>query len=209
MKSKWETEKENLEQLILVEKLSYEEIGRRYGCSGSNIKKVASKIGIDLPQRRKVNECETFNRNTPIKKATSSICICLNCGKEFKRISGYSNKYCCVECGLEYKHKQGYQKILDGDPSIMRANYSPSNFKLDILREQGEVCAICGMKPEWNNKPLVFILDHIDGHASNNKRDNLRCICPNCDSQLDTYKSKNKCGERSYYRYHKSNDLTS
>lgn len=50
-------------------------------------------------------------------------------------MSGYSNKYCCVECGLEYKHKQGYQKILDGDPSIMRANYSPSNFKLDILRE--------------------------------------------------------------------------
>ena len=45
---------------------------------------------------------------------------------------------------------------------------------------------------EW----LVFILDH----ASNNKRDNLS---PNCDSQLDTYKSKNKCGERSYYRYHK------
>lgn len=219
MKSKWEIEKENLEQLILVEKLSYEEIGRRYGCSGNNIKKVAARVGIDLPQRRKVNECETFNRNTTrksiedkngtIKKVTSNTCICFNCGKEFKKMSGYSNKYCCVECGLEYKHKQGYQKILDGDPSIMRANYSPSNFKLDILREQGEVCAICGMKPEWNNKPLVFILDHIDGHASNNKRDNLRCICPNCDSQLDTYKSKNKCGERSYYRYHKSNDLTS
>ena len=48
---------------------------------------------------------------------------------------------------------------------------------------------------EWNGKPLVFILDHI----SHNERSNLRCICPNCDSQLDTYKSKNKCGERSYY----------
>ena len=67
MKSKWETEKENLEQLILVEKLSYEEIGRRYRCSGSNIKKVAARVGIDLPQRRKVNECETFNRNTARK----------------------------------------------------------------------------------------------------------------------------------------------
>jgi hypothetical protein len=71
------------------------------------------------------------------------------------------------------------------------------------MREQGNVCSICGLSPLWNGKELVFILDHIDGHASNNKRDNLRCICPNCDSQLDTYKSKNKCGERSYYRYHK------
>lgn len=162
MTSKWFEEKENLEHLILIDKLSYEEIGRRYGCTGSNIKKVAKRIGINLPQKRRVNECEK-----------------------------------------EYKHKIGYQKLLDGDSSIMRANYSPSAFKDDILKEQEGVCAICGMKPVWNGKELVFILDHIDGHASNNKRENLRCICPNCDSQLDTYKSKNKCGERSYYRYHK------
>lgn len=199
MKSKWESEKENLEQLILVEKLSYEEIGRRYNCSGSNIKKVALRLGIELPQRRIVNDKETFNKGVvrvPVK-------ICANCGKEFKHFSGYSGKYCSKECFMEHSHKLGYQKIIEGNPSIMRANYIPSPFKNDILQEQGGVCAICGMKPEWNGKPLVFILDHIDGHASNNKRENLRCICPNCDSQLDTYKSKNKCGERSYYRYRK------
>lgn len=70
-------------------------------------------------------------------------------------------------------------------------NYArPKAFKPDIIAEQN---GVCGMKPEWNGKPLVFILDH--GHASHNERSNLRCICPNCDSQLDTYKSKNKCGE--------------
>lgn len=41
------------------------------------------------------------------------------------------------------------------------------------MREQGNVCSICGLSPLWNGKELVFILDHIDGHASNNKRDNL------------------------------------
>ena len=46
------------------------------------------------------------------------------------------------------------------------------------------------------NKCVIFI----DG---DNVRSNLRLICPNCDSQLDTYKSKNKNGARSYYRYHK------
>ena len=204
MKSKWESEKENLEQLILVEKLSYEEIGRRYGCTGANIKKVALRLGIKLEQRRSINATETFNKGlikVPIK-------ICLNCGKEFKHFSGYSGKYCCDRCFIEHRHRIGYNKIIEGDPSIMRANYNLSQFKPDIIREQGGVCAICGMPQEWNGKPLVFILDHIDGHASNNKRDNLRCICPNCDSQLDTYKSKNKNGERSYYRYHKFDEET-
>ena len=55
------------------------------------------------------------------------------------------------------------------------------------------------MKPEWNGKPLVFIMDHIDGDASNNRWENLRCICHNCDSQLDTYKSKNKNSKRTNY----------
>jgi len=83
----------------------------------------------------------------------------------------------------------------------MRSNYSPQAFRNDILKEQDNKCAICGMSPTWNNKPIVFIIDHIDGHASNNKRDNLRCICPNCDSQLDTYKSKNKNSDRVYYKH--------
>ena len=199
MESKWFKEKEKLENLILQEKKSYEEIGRLYNCSGNNIKKVAKRIGIVLVSRRKINPKETFNKNT-------KTAFCLNCGKEFEYLSGYTNKYCCTECEKEYKHNIKYQKIIDGDPSIMRANYSPRHFKEDILKEQGNVCAICGIKPMWNNKELVFILDHIDGHATNNKRDNLRVICPNCDSQLGTYKSKNKHGDRYYYRYRYKNE---
>lgn len=42
--SKWDSEKEQLEQWILTDKLSYEEIGRRYGCSGNNIKKSSKEI---------------------------------------------------------------------------------------------------------------------------------------------------------------------
>ena len=72
-----------------------------------------------------------------------------------------------------------------------------------ILKEQKHKCAICNLENSWNDKPLVLILDHIDGDASNNKRTNLRCVCPNCDSQLDTYKSKNKNSARKE-RYLKS-----
>lgn len=198
MQSKWFKEKENLQNMILVQKTSYEEIGKYYSCTGANIKKVAIKIGIQLPQRRKLNENETFNKGTGKKY------YCLNCGQLLSQSNGknYRHKYCSNKCQKEHQHKIRYKKILDGDPSIMRATYIPSRFKNDILQEQNGVCAICSCKPEWNGKPLVFILDHIDGRASNNKRDNLRCICPNCDSQLDTYKSKNKNSDRLYYHEH-------
>ncbi len=199
MNSKWNKEKENLIELLVNQKKSYEEVGRIYGCSGANIKKVSLKIGIELEQRRSVNESETFGKGI-IKVPKSN---CKNCGKEFPMYASKLNIYCSNKCQQEHQHNQRYQLLINGDKSIMRANYNPKNFKQNILEEQNNVCAICGCKPEHNGKPLVFILDHIDGNAANNKRDNLRCVCPNCDSQLDTYKSKNKNGARSYYRYHK------
>jgi hypothetical protein len=195
MKSKWFDEFENLRKLILEDKKSYEAIGREYGCSGNNIKKVAKRMGIELEERRTINPNETFNRK-------NEKCICLNCGVEFDKHKGVSGKFCSIKCSGEHRHKKNYEYFLEHPEEFNRADYNPKPFKKDILNEQENKCDICGCEPEWNGKPLVFVLDHIDGHASHNYRSNLRMICPNCDSQLETFKSKNKCGER-IYRYYK------
>jgi hypothetical protein len=60
------------------------------------------------------------------------------------------------------------------------------------LGEQDGRCAICGAGSTWQGLPLTFVLDHRDGDAENNRRDNLRLICPNCDSQLPTFKNRNR-----------------
>ena len=62
-------------------------------------------------------------------------------------------------------------------------------------------CDVCGLKPEWNGKPLTLVLDHIDGDHTNNEISNLHWVCPNCNSQLTTtgykgYKKYDEYGNR-------------
>ena len=45
--------KEELEKLILIQNLSYEEVGELYGVTGNSIKKKARKLGIDLSLKKR------------------------------------------------------------------------------------------------------------------------------------------------------------
>ncbi|GAB3794106.1 HNH endonuclease [Nocardioides ungokensis] len=72
--------------------------------------------------------------------------------------------------------------------------------RLHLMDEQRGKCAICGQPSSWNGAPLALVLDHVDGDSENNRRENLRLVCPNCDSQLPTYKSRNKGRGRHWRR---------
>lgn len=57
-------------------------------------------------------------------------------------------------------------------------------------------CSICGQEPFWNGKELTLTLDHINGHNRDDRLENLRWVCPNCDRQLDTFSGKNTSREK-------------
>lgn len=63
-----------------------------------------------------------------------------------------------------------------------------SKLKLKLLKERIKEnrCECCGIT-EWNGKPLVMQLHHIDGNNKNNYLDNLQMLCPNCHSQTENY----------------------
>ena len=131
-----------------------------------------------------------------IAKKATRIKICSNCGKE---ICNENQSGLCINC---YHLKQNKTKILlwkqTGKTGTKVSSHIPNVIREYILDKQNGKCKICNIPPVWNGKQLNFILDHIDGDASNNHENNLRLICPNCDSQLDTYKSKNKNSARNF-----------
>ncbi len=75
---------------------------------------------------------------------------------------------------------------------------SRGRLKRRLIREGLLVnrCALCGLEPSWNGKPLVLVLDHINGINDDYRLENLRLLCPNCNSQTETF-----CGRKT--RTHK------
>jgi hypothetical protein len=93
------------------------------------------------------------------------------------------------------KVRKSSQKQRLCDILIEKSSWSSTNGLKKRLIEEGLLaneCSLCGLKDRWKGKPIVMILDHINGENNDNRIENLRIVCPNCNSQLETHCGKNK-----------------
>lgn len=86
------------------------------------------------------------------------------------------------------EHKTPLSLFLTKDSS-----YSRQSLKRRLLKEKWlkNECALCHCDATWRGKPLVLVLDHINGINNDNRLQNLRLLCPNCNSQQPTF-----CGSK-------------
>lgn len=137
---------------------------------------------------------------------------------DFKQIVQDSSSFAEIEQKLGYKSYSGSvsQKIkeriatLNLDISHFASKSKPKRTQENVFIERSTAsqrtlrryyvdgayteykCSICGQLPFWNNKELTLILDHINGNNHDDRLENLRWVCPNCNQQLDTFGSKNQ-----------------
>ena len=130
------------------------------------------------------NSCiEKRNKDSELKKGPEKECAV--CGKLHK-----NNRWCSRKCmNTTLLSHMPYRELFTEN-----SNYSRGGIKKVILRDKLKKyeCKICGIGPMWNDKPMPLILDHINGKNRDHRLENLRFVCSNCDTQLPTYKSKNR-----------------
>lgn len=120
----------------------------------------------------------------------------INFGSSYNTLKKYIKKYNISVEHFENKTISVFnfecKKNLN-DILVENSNYSRVSLKERLYKEglKERKCELCEQGEEWNGKYMSLILDHINGINNDNRIENLRIVCPNCNATLDTHGGKN------------------
>lgn len=198
----WINKKEELEDYIFTQNLSYDKIGEKYNCSGTAVRKAAVRLGIKLPRKRRINPKETFNKGTGLKG------VCKNCGNPMIMYTP-NRLFCCRECYNQYRESRHIERWKEGKvPGTVGYNCS-SPVRKYLFKKHGNSCQICGWgetNPFTGRIPLQ--VHHINGDSLDNNEENLMLLCPNCHSLTENFGSRNKNSPRGKSIYYGKNKVS-
>lgn len=164
----------------------------------NNPKKCSFCNKIILYEKRRNKFCSSScsaklnNKEYVKRKSKYSKSYCVWCFKDL----GKTNKLCCnKKCYEKYFFMINFLEWYNN--SNNSCNFNPPKIKKFIEVIKGYKCIECGCF-EHDGEKITLHLEHIDGNHKNNSPDNVCLLCPNCHSQTNTYKGKNKGNGRSW-----------
>lgn len=147
----------------------------------------ATYNNLRKPRRpRKVEEEKPFKftlRKTKVLKVRLSA-NCIHCQQE---LVDTQSLYCSLQCMADFRFKTSLELWL----STGKAVGGNKAIRKYITHLDGYKCSCCGLS-DWNDKPITLEVEHISGDSTDDSRENVCLICPNCHSQTSTYKGKNR-----------------
>lgn len=113
--------------------------------------------------------------------------VCVRC--ENVKAKAYK-KFCSRQCMLDFR-REAKDAAARASTDLKSIFKTPRTIRSYILRTREHACSICKTRM-WNGIPVALVVDHVNGNAADNREENLRLLCNNCDAQLPTYKNKNR-----------------
>lgn len=124
--------------------------------------------------------------------------LCKQCQNPVPYLKRWYNVFCSHSCSATFNNQQRVKKYEPAKPDRLMLRFLAGECKHRfsirkiLIKIHGNQCAICRISAIWQSHPLTLIVDHIDGNAGNNLPNNLRLLCPNCNSQTPTFSGRNK-----------------
>ncbi len=184
---------------------SVSEIARLFGMNPSPMGRWMRSKGIyvaakNRPEWTDVQLCEAIKTNYTWVGVLRQLRDTSGGGSSRHTVKLYANRL-----GFSTKHFTGraprsevaYNRPSLSEVLVKDSSYGRSCLKKRLLSEGllENICNLCGIS-SWRDKTLVMTIDHINGINNDHRLENLRMLCPNCNSQQPTFAGRNKKSEK-------------
>jgi len=175
-------------QRYISDGLSSHKIAKLENCSATTIKYWLNKYDLSSNKKRTYT-IEDVKLLIPNTRSIAELLIQLGlkpCGGNYytiKKILSTEN------ISTEHWNGQGWSK--DQQLKDWSTYNSCRSLRKILIQERGSKCEQCNIS-HWLDIPLGVEMHHLDGDRTNNTKENLQLLCPNCHSITDNFKNRKR-----------------
>lgn len=168
--------------------LSTRKIAKSENKSATTIKYWLKKHGLKTKEKYNYT-IDDIKRLVPITRSIAELLNNLGlkpCGGNY-----YTIKKILSEELIDTNHWSGQSWSKDQQLKNWSNYASSGSMRKVLIKERGAKCEQCSIT-HWLGISLALEMHHIDGDRTNNTKDNLVILCPNCHSITDNFKNRKR-----------------